>query len=350
MTPVSEKLPTRQGYFTVMLKDGTTTIAQYSKPPKGTEYIWQSWQEPSPFAEKESFELKDDKEVVSYDKVSQQAVDDFRAKRLTPDEKIEAAVNNSYRSFYFQSGSQYSLDVPECRKLEVGDKVKIGNLKNPEVVALFEEGKIVVAKYDFVPSRDRPVLDPKNGFDDTTQLWVGDWVDVFKLKTTEEHQLTNFATGFKLHGHMRNNDLDGLIHNTLYKGLVLNPIYQRDYVWTAEDKERLIESIFNSRNIGTFVFYYRSHPDGRLEVIDGKQRITAILDFFTSKITYKGKYFHELDGRDKYHFMSFATQFVEISGSNITQDYLIQVFLHVNSGGVPQEDAHLDKVRAMLKS
>ena len=66
-----------------------------------------------------------------------------------------------------------------------------------------------------------------------------------------------------------------------HRGLIDNPDYQRGYVWTLEDKQKLIQSIFNRADIGKFVFIEdENYREYRLEVIDGKQRLRAILDYY----------------------------------------------------------------------
>lgn len=358
MILVSEKLPSRQGFFKVTLKNGSVTIGQFTKRKKPSEhesaYMWVTFEAPEQFMDKVAIALTGDREVVSYDKVDQKAVDLFLARELSLAEKVKKAAQSrrSIRGYPHLENSEYDLSIPECRKLKVGDQVYIGALKNAEVVGLFDEGQIVVAKHDLVKSSSSAsnmglYSSPDDFYgDNNTVLWAGGWTDVYPKETTGSKS-TKFATDFELFGHTRNSDISGLMHNVLHRGLVLNPIYQRDYVWSDTDKEKLLESIFESRAIGSFVMYARPSPDYRLEVIDGKQRLTTLLDFYTGKITYKGVYYHELSFEDSRHFDNFSIQILEIN-REVSQQYLIQVFLHVNQGGVPQEDKHLEKVKALL--
>lgn len=61
----------------------------------------------------------------------------------------------------------------------------------------------------------------------------------------------------------------------------LEPGFQRDSVWTSGDRRRLIESVVAGKPLPNVFLYKRHDERGRLEydVIDGKQRIEAILAF-----------------------------------------------------------------------
>lgn len=61
------------------------------------------------------------------------------------------------------------------------------------------------------------------------------------------------------------------------KELVLDPAFQRHNVWTEKQKSELIESIL--MGIPIPLMYLFEDQYGKKQVVDGKQRITAILDF-----------------------------------------------------------------------
>ena len=64
--------------------------------------------------------------------------------------------------------------------------------------------------------------------------------------------------------------------------LELNPSYQRDSVWSVTDSQTLIESILRGIPLPSIILT-KSEDDqadpGRLQIVDGKQRLTAILRF-----------------------------------------------------------------------
>lgn len=85
--------------------------------------------------------------------------------------------------------------------------------------------------------------------------------------------------------------------------LDLAPDFQRDYVWDSGRKSRLIESIL--LNIPLPVFYFARDKDGKMQVVDGVQRLTTIHKYFKnefklSKLEYledecDGRYFKRSD-------------------------------------------------------
>lgn len=65
------------------------------------------------------------------------------------------------------------------------------------------------------------------------------------------------------------------------KQLILDPEFQREYVWTQKQKSELIESIL--MGIPIPIVYLFQTRDARIQVVDGRQRIGAIIDFMNNK-------------------------------------------------------------------
>ncbi len=64
--------------------------------------------------------------------------------------------------------------------------------------------------------------------------------------------------------------------------LVIDPEFQRNDVWSARQRSELIESVL--MGIPLPVIYLFESRDGKKQVVDGRQRITAIIDFLNDKI------------------------------------------------------------------
>lgn len=56
------------------------------------------------------------------------------------------------------------------------------------------------------------------------------------------------------------------------------PAYQREYTWEPERKSRFIESVLMGLPI-PFVFFWESPATGKLEIVDGSQRLRTIEEF-----------------------------------------------------------------------
>lgn len=84
---------------------------------------------------------------------------------------------------------------------------------------------------------------------------------------------------------------------------VLDPDFQRGFVWKEDKQSRLIESIL--MRVPLPVFYVAEDQEGRFVVVDGRQRLTTIARFLNNKLALKlperkelhGKTFADLDQR-----------------------------------------------------
>lgn len=76
--------------------------------------------------------------------------------------------------------------------------------------------------------------------------------------------------------------------------IVLNPPFQRKYVWDEELERKLISTVYCGGDIGRVVFNRAVDEEGNIEFlcIDGKQRLTALQKFR------KNKFDAEIDGKD----------------------------------------------------
>jgi len=70
---------------------------------------------------------------------------------------------------------------------------------------------------------------------------------------------------------------------------LVNRKYQRKLVWTVDEKEFLIDSILNDLPIPLILL--AQTKDNKLEIIDGLQRMNAVISFIENCFAIKGKYF-----------------------------------------------------------
>jgi hypothetical protein len=68
-----------------------------------------------------------------------------------------------------------------------------------------------------------------------------------------------------------------LLASKMANGDFVVPSYQREYTWEEDRKSRFIESLVMGLPI-PFLFFWEM-PDGRLEIVDGSQRLRAIQEF-----------------------------------------------------------------------
>ena len=68
-----------------------------------------------------------------------------------------------------------------------------------------------------------------------------------------------------------------LLANKMSAGEYVVPQYQREFTWEPERKSKFIESLMMGLPI-PFIFFWEM-PDGRLEIVDGSQRLRTIEEF-----------------------------------------------------------------------
>jgi hypothetical protein len=144
--------------------------------------------------------------------------------------------------------------------------------------------------------------------------------------------------------------------------LDLEPDFQRSDVWKPPQRSRLIESIL--LRIPLPSFYFDEAKDGRLQVVDGVQRLTAIYEFSRKSTLLEGlRYLKTLEGQS---FKGIgATLRRRFDGTQIFANVIdpqtppnvkFDVFLRLNTGGTQlnaQEIRHCiskNQSRAFLKA
>jgi hypothetical protein len=134
-----------------------------------------------------------------------------------------------------------------------------------------------------------------------------------------------------------------------HAGVDFNVEYQRDHVWTLEDKRDLLESIFNNVDIGKFVFVQRdeSHRGKYYEILDGKQRLTALREFYEDRFEYKGVVFSRLSAMDKHKILGHPITYGFLE--NPSERGIYTSFIKLNTCGKPMDHKHIDKVKKLLE-
>jgi len=133
------------------------------------------------------------------------------------------------------------------------------------------------------------------------------------------------------------------------KQLKLNPDFQRRSVWTQAAKSYLIDTILRDYPIPKI--YIRSRIDletkkSYREVVDGQQRLRAIIEFANGKLVlgsrakeFKGHRYSTLPEDLQEHFLSYTVA-VELL-INASDEEVLEIFSRLNSYNVRLNDAEL---------
>ncbi|MCX8795765.1 DUF262 domain-containing protein [Vibrio parahaemolyticus] len=139
--------------------------------------------------------------------------------------------------------------------------------------------------------------------------------------------------------------------------LYLDADYQREYVWTRDQQQCLLESIFHRIPLGGIsVVVDPKSSDKYLEVVDGKQRLTTILKFVDNEFPYIDEYgnflyYRDLDVVDQRTFTNVILPSNELREDGVRKPSRLQIlkfFYRVNFGGTPQAESHRRKVANMI--
>jgi len=230
---------------------------------------------------------------------------------------------------------------------KVGDRVDFGNWEMVKILKVLEGGKL------YLIFKVGPNIQYGKRVGLKKDMDYALWTDIRPYRTLEEKQTPE---KFRQEDDVRLSysqrevfSIFGVYYH--HAGLDLNPDYQRELVWSEEQKVALIDSIFRNIDIGKFTIIrrkFREDLDHYYEILDGKQRIQALIDFYECRFKYKGKTYNDLHWRDRLHFQHYIINWAESEPMTDEQKY--RYFLKLNVSGVPIAKKHIDKVHKMWEN
>jgi hypothetical protein len=139
--------------------------------------------------------------------------------------------------------------------------------------------------------------------------------------------------------------------------------YQRPLVWKLEDKQNLIESIYNQVSCGKVLIRKRSFEELDMlhekfgitdlyfyDIVDGKQRLNAIYEFINNVYPdMNGYYYNDLSFNAQHRFLSNQIISYAEMDENTEDKVVLEQFLKLNFAGVPQSKEHIEFVKSLYK-
>lgn len=180
---------------------------------------------------------------------------------------------------------------------------------------------------------------------DKSEFYVS-WLDLYAT-TNKETSFKNKESLINLHYVQK--EINSLFNIKYDYGLNLNPYYQRDLVWELEDKQKLIQSIYNNVSVGTFVINFLGYESEYMyEVVDWKQRMSTIISFFEDWFPFNWVYFSELSDEDKLHFLEFPISIAKTE--QLSEKEVLELFIKLNISWKKIDDSHMDKVKNLFET
>lgn len=222
---------------------------------------------------------------------------------------------------------------------KVGERVQHGAVTLSHVKEILDDGKILLLAETVTETNYG------NPYTADREMYVA-WQEVMPWKDWKGKKPFKTNT-FRLHYSQR--QVDGLLHMYYGSGVEMDPDYQRGLVWDLADKEALIESIFRDVDVGKFVFAPRPYAPNSpsYEIIDGKQRLTTLIEFAECRFKWRGLTYYDLHPHDQNHFDNYPASYAEL-GQGATRAEILDCFVRLNTTGKPQDPKHLLKVQEML--
>lgn len=166
----------------------------------------------------------------------------------------------------------------------------------------------------------------------------------------EEYDLSSKRTIFTDQG---DPEVDSMYKRYLRGRLNVQPGFQRQFVWDKIKSSRLIESAL--LDIPIPIIYLSEEKDGKDNVIDGQQRLTAFFSFIDGKFPdssdfklsglnvfteLNGKKFNELSEDIQDKIMTYKIRVIKFKKES-DNDLQFEIFARLNTGAVPLNDQEL---------
>lgn len=133
------------------------------------------------------------------------------------------------------------------------------------------------------------------------------------------------------HGTMDNGTIDrGLFLRSI--GEFLIPDFQRELVWTREQKILLVESVMLNLPIGFYIMC--PEPEG-FYLLDGQQRWNAIFEFVDGEFPVFGYSWGSLSKSDQQVFRQRVFPYFTVASAG--KDWQKEIYTRLAYGGTPHE-------------
>lgn len=139
------------------------------------------------------------------------------------------------------------------------------------------------------------------------------------------------------------------IEDNYYK-LQLNPDFQRGNVWTEKQQISYIEYLLRGGKSARVIYFNKPSWQGTrifnyddFVVVDGLQRLTAVMKFVNNELKVFGYYLNEFEDK-----LPRDIDLLFNINNLKTKKEVLQWYLDMNSGGTVHSQDELDKVKKMI--
>jgi hypothetical protein len=144
--------------------------------------------------------------------------------------------------------------------------------------------------------------------------------------------------------------MDGEVHGM---DLNLDPEYQRDHVWTDKQAEAFVGHFIEGGAVPAVVINTDSRHKRDDEVVDGKQRVTALYRWVKGEIAAcvtdgRRIMWAELDEETQNYLDGPSGPRIDIGYVALERVDVLRLYLRLNRGGTVHTDTEINRVRGLL--
>jgi Protein of unknown function DUF262 len=149
-------------------------------------------------------------------------------------------------------------------------------------------------------------------------------------------------------------ELPHTLERYLRQNLQIDPDFQRGHVWNPEQKQKWIEFLLRGGKSADILLNqpgWMNDFSGEFTLVDGKQRLTACLEFLENKIAVFPGMRGKTEGwtASEIHTSIVRAPVIGIAINNLkTRKELLQWYLELNEGHVAHKPEDLEKVRELI--
>lgn len=127
----------------------------------------------------------------------------------------------------------------------------------------------------------------------------------------------------------------------------INQDYQREHVWSTKQQQAYVEYCLMGGEVArALVWNAPKWPDSTvIELVDGKQRLTAVRKFLNNDLRVFGGLYQEYEDTLDNVSHVFSMRVCSLD----TRCEVLRLYLNINAGGTPHTDDELNRVRRLLE-
>lgn len=238
--------------------------------------------------------------------------------------------------------------LKECRGFEIGEEVFVDdNYNKKQNIAEFME----TDEGTFVIFTDHSIINPQKMIELISKEKRHDSGDKPYFAKLKEHSIFD-----DLHITEITADISNMLNEFAIGTYEFNPVYQRNLVWSTENKQAFVKKLL----IGdvdlcpTLIAVPFKEGKREYEILDGKQRMMAVIQFIQGQFPVEGFYYKDLSLGDvtrlmnspfKYKLIKYYSKKDSRKLSEMTLKQKVELFLQINEYGQKVSDEHLDKIK-----